>query len=60
MTGRPARITQAEVARAIRAAKQECGEDWAVRVFPDGTIELTRKSVEKPVRPTPPKLSAVL
>jgi hypothetical protein len=36
MTRRPAAITQAEVARAIRAARQTGAE--AIEVRPDGTI----------------------
>jgi hypothetical protein len=38
MSRRPARITQADVARAIRAA-QQCGAG-VVRVLPDGTIQI--------------------
>jgi hypothetical protein len=39
MSRRPALITQADVARAIRAAKQ-CGAQ-AVEVCPDGTIRIS-------------------
>lgn len=55
MSRTPARITQADVARAIRAA-QQCGAG-RVRVLPDGTItidpqpEKSRKSEEKEVAP---------
>ncbi len=38
MSRRPAKVTQADVARAIRAARQ-CGA-WAVRIQPDGTIKI--------------------
>lgn len=38
MSRTPARITQADVARAIRAA-QQCGAGQ-VRVLPDGTITI--------------------
>jgi hypothetical protein len=38
MSYRPARITQADVARAIRAA-QQCGAGQ-VKVLPDGTITI--------------------
>ena len=38
MSRTPARITQADVARAIRAAKQAGA--GRVRVLPDGTIEI--------------------
>ena len=44
----PARVTQADIARAIRAAKQEGAE--GVKVLPDGTIyiSLDRKTPEPP------------
>jgi hypothetical protein len=38
MSRRPARFTQADIARAIRAAKQTGA--GAVRVGPDGSIEI--------------------
>jgi hypothetical protein len=52
MSRTPARITQADVARAIRAAKQAGA--GRVRVLPDGTIEIdlsgpTGEKVEKAV-----------
>lgn len=53
-------MTQTELARAIRAAKSECGDAWAVRVLPDGTIELTQKPVDPSHAKTPPKLRAVM
>jgi hypothetical protein len=54
MSRTPARITQADVARAIRAAKQAGA--GRVRVLPDGTIEIdlsgpTGEKVEKAVEP---------
>lgn len=48
MSRTPARITQADVARAIRAA-QQCGAGQ-VRVLPDGTITIDpqpKPAVEK-------------
>jgi hypothetical protein len=47
MSRTPARVTQADVARAIRAAKQAGA--GRVRVLPDGTIEidLTGPAAEK-------------
>lgn len=57
MSYRPARYTQADVARAIRAA-QQCGAG-KVRIEPDGTItidtEPTKKAQprENEVAPTP-------
>ncbi len=41
MSRTPARITQADVARVIRAA-QQCGAG-KVRIAPDGTIEIDPK-----------------
>lgn len=35
----PARVTQADIARALRAA-QQVGSPMAVKVRPDGTIEI--------------------
>lgn len=40
MSRRPARCTQADIARAINAAKQT-GVSMAVEITPDGTIRLT-------------------
>lgn len=39
MSRRPARCTEADLKRAIKAA-QAVGKDWAVEVLPDGTIRL--------------------
>jgi hypothetical protein len=51
MSRRPAKITQADVARAIRAA-QQCGAG-AVEVKPDGTIRIVI-APESTVQPTDP------
>lgn len=50
MSRTPARVTQADVARAIRAAKQAGA--GAVELLPDGTIRITldkRDEIDKPV-----------
>ncbi|MGA9006744.1 MAG: hypothetical protein WB495_07585 [Xanthobacteraceae bacterium] len=44
MSRRPARVTQADVARALRAAKQEGAA--GVDVLPDGTIRVLLVSPE--------------
>ena len=51
MSRTPARIRQADVARAIRAAQQTGA--GAVRILPDGTIkiELEPEAGEKPQEP---------
>jgi hypothetical protein len=49
MPRRPARFTQADIARAIRAAEQ-AGSPRTVEIAPDGTIKLV------PVEPTKPKV----
>jgi hypothetical protein len=36
---RPARATQSEIARALRAAK-EAGPEYGVEIAPDGTIRI--------------------
>jgi hypothetical protein len=46
MSRRPAIITQADVARAIRAA-QQCGAG-AVEIKPDGTIRIAPSPESKP------------
>jgi len=48
MPRRPARTTQADIARAIRAAEQ-AGSLRTVEIAPDGTIKLV------PVEPTKPE-----
>jgi hypothetical protein len=52
MSRRPAKILQADVARAIRAAQQTGA--GAVRILPDGTIRIDLQpehAVDKPDRP---------
>lgn len=54
MANRPAKNTQAEIARALRAIKQ-VGIAMAIELVPDGTIRLVpadqaRISKEKPAR----------
>ena len=45
----PARFTEAELKRALKAARQ-IGDDMAVRVCPDGSIEVYRRPPqEKPL-----------
>jgi hypothetical protein len=50
MPRRPARVTQADIARAIRAAEQ-AGSPRTVEITPDGTIKLV------PVEPTKPEVA---
>lgn len=47
MSRRPARVTQADVARAIRAADQ-CASARVVEIAPDGTIRLVPFTGERP------------
>ncbi|CAJ0867174.1 hypothetical protein AMST5_01928 [freshwater sediment metagenome] len=57
MSGRPARVTQAELNRALRAAAAApC--PTAVEVLPDGTIRLTPAlaAEQKKTEPKAPKL----
>jgi hypothetical protein len=59
MSRTPARVTQADVARAIRAAKQTGA--GAVRILPDGSIQIELEaSGEKPEIQIVPKLEIVL
>jgi hypothetical protein len=54
MSRTPARFTQADVARSIRAAKQAGA--GAVELLPDGSIRIIldrRDEPEKPVEPDP-------
>lgn len=45
----PAKFTETDLKRALKAARAVGGEDMAVRVLPDGTIEIYRQSpAEKP------------
>jgi hypothetical protein len=43
MPHRPASVTQADIARALRAAAQ-AGPAWRVEIAPGGLIRLTRES----------------
>ena len=49
MSRRPARFTQADVARVIRAAKQAGA--GSVRVLPDGTIQINLQAPNLPASP---------
>jgi hypothetical protein len=51
MSRRPARFTQADLDRALRAA-EKAGPDVAVDILPDGTIRLTRVAKNDPA-PSP-------
>lgn len=55
---RPARITQAQVERAIKAAKRQGAS--AVDVKPDGTIHISLAAVEKPQDDVEPTREIVL
>jgi hypothetical protein len=58
MSRTSARITQADVARAIRAAKQAGA--GAVELLPDGTIRIRLGGGEKPAQPVEPDHEVVL
>jgi hypothetical protein len=60
MSRTPARITQADVARAIRAAKQAGA--GSVRILQDGTIQidLAPRSGEKSEKPVEPEREIIL
>jgi hypothetical protein len=58
MSRTPARFTQADVARTIRAAKQAGA--GAVELLPDGTIRICLDGPEKPPQPVEPDLEIVL
>ena len=58
MSRTPARFTQADVARTIRAAKQAGA--GAVELLPDGTIRIRLDGSEKPVQPVEPDREVVL
>lgn len=47
MSRRPARVTQADVARALRAVEQ-CGSDRVVEIAPDGTIRIVPPAQRQP------------
>jgi hypothetical protein len=57
MSRTAARVTQADIARAIRAAKQAGG--GAVELLPDGTIRILLQA-EKPAQPVEPEREVVL
>jgi hypothetical protein len=58
MTRTPARVTQADLARAVRAARQAGA--GAVELLPDGTIRIRLEGPEKPVQPVEPDREVVL
>ena len=58
MSRTPARFTQADVARTIRAAKQAGA--GAVELLPDGTIKICLDGSEKPAQPVEPDREVVL
>ena len=58
MSRTPARFTQADVARTIRAAKQAGA--GAVELLPDGTIRIRLDGPENPARPVEPGREVVL
>ena len=58
MSRTPARFTQADVARTIRAAKQAGA--GAVELLPDGTIRIRLDGAEKPAPPVEPDREVVL
>jgi hypothetical protein len=58
MSRTPARFTQAEVARTIRAAKQAGA--GVVELLPDGTIRIRLDGLEKPAQPVEPDPEVVL
>jgi hypothetical protein len=58
MSRTPARFTQADVARSIRAAKQAGA--GAVELLPDGTIRINLDGPDKPEKPVEPDQEVVL
>jgi len=58
MSRTPARFTQADVARTIRAAKQAGA--GSIELLPDGTIRICLDGPEKPVQPVEPDREVVL
>jgi hypothetical protein len=58
MSRTPARFTQADIARTIRAAKQAGA--GAVELLPDGTIRIRMEGSEKPAQPVEPDPEVVL
>ena len=57
MSRRPAKVTQADIARALRAARQ-VGPNWFVEIAPDGTIRILQGDPsnldERPMPGSPP------
>jgi hypothetical protein len=53
MSRRPARVTQAEISRALRAAAK-VSSNMAVEILPDGTIRLTPALPDDPESPKGP------
>lgn len=43
MSRPPARFTESELKRALKAAREVGGDEMAVRVLSDGSIEIYRK-----------------
>ncbi len=58
MSRTPARFTQADVARSIRAAKQAGA--GTVELLPDGTIRICLNGQEKTAQPVEPDRQVVL
>jgi hypothetical protein len=58
MSRTPARFTQADVARTIRAAKQAGA--GTVELLKDGTIRICLEGAEKPAQPVEPDREVVL
>ena len=59
MPSPPAKFTQRDIQRALKAAQKVGGEDMVVRVLPDGTLEIGRKSTAE-TQPLAPSRSWVL
>jgi hypothetical protein len=58
MSRTPARFTQADLARSIRAAKQAGAR--TVELLPDGSIRILLYGEEKPAQPVEPDREVVL
>ncbi len=54
MSRTAAKVTQADVARALRAA-QSLGPHWRVRIAPDGSIELWQGGQPQAPESEPPE-----
>jgi hypothetical protein len=52
MTRRPAAVTQADIARALRAAKADGG--WRVEIEPNGKIVIRADDTAPPTAPDDP------